>query len=95
MFQSKQQPNKKFFCKAALMKLELYKKSAAYNWFKNDQASPEDKKHISTPAISRNNKNKAKICTTNERSVYITLLVEDLSIRHVHAKSVPHILMEG
>ena len=25
------------------MKLKLYKKSAAYNWFKNDQASPEDK----------------------------------------------------
>jgi hypothetical protein len=69
MFQSKQQANRKFFCKAALMKLKLYKKSTAYNWFKNDQASLQDKKHISRPAISRNNKIKAKICTTNERSV--------------------------
>jgi hypothetical protein len=30
-------------------------KSAAHNWFKNDQASLEDKKHISRPAISKNN----------------------------------------
>jgi hypothetical protein len=59
MFQSKQQANKKFFCKAALMKLKLYKKSAAYNWFKNDQA----KLHQRTRSTS------AKICTTNERSV--------------------------
>jgi len=66
MFQSKQQANKKFFCKAALMKFTLWKKSATYNWFKNDQASLEDKKHISRPAISRNSKNKAKVCTTNK-----------------------------
>jgi len=35
--------------------------SAAYNWFKTDEASLEDEKHISRPAVSRNNKTKAKV----------------------------------